>query len=371
VLASDAGAKGLSVASPKPGATLSRTATFTPKLSKQLKQRTTRFELWVDSRRVARDFAAPFKAKFDTTQLADGVHSFQLRAVLGSVKRAVSARTRTLTRKVRVRISNAGAKPAAPADPLPVSREPVVDPVDPRIGAITGGDADYQLIFSDEFDGNTLDNAKWNNQRDDWLKGGVPHNNLEGAWYEPANSTVGGGVLKQTITKRSSKLVNAHGSFDYSTGMVNSNKRFAFTYGYVEARMRVPSCSGCWPAFWMLPARNAWPPEIDIFEFFDSANVKFPYFSSHWNNEAGQLQSMTNPTIDGSDLTENWHTYGLLWTEDSIQAFIDGKPGKKYTGAAVPHEDMYLIIQAAIGIGYGTPDGANLQTDYVHVYRQN
>jgi hypothetical protein len=373
VLAPGALARGLHVASPREGSTLSRTATFTPKLTGELKQRTRRVEVWVGSKMVARDLKAPFKAKVNTRLLQDGLHTFRVRAFVRDGQRLATSRVRTISRKVRAVVSNRTKKPAPPAELPPVAKQPAAPeaPVDPRIGSITGGDADYETIFADEFDGNSLDTAKWNNQRDDWLKGGVPFNNLEGAWYEPANTSVTGGVLKQTITRRSSTLTNPHGTFDYSTGMVNSNKRFGFTYGYVESRMRVPSCSGCWPAFWMLPVKEGWPPEIDIFEFFDSAQSKVPYFSSHWKSETTTHEGTTNIYGDpAGDYTDDWHTYGMLWTEDSVQSFVDGRPGPIYTGKAVPHEAMYLIIQAAIGIGYPTPDGANLQTDYVRVYQQ-
>lgn len=383
-------AASISIKSPRQGATVTRTAVFQPKLSKAVKQRTRRVEIWLAGRRIAVARRSPFRAKVDTTALADGQHVFKVRALLRSTGASIS-RARTIVRKVKVTVSNSGRLNGTPGT-NPVSNAPT--PTTPTTSAtpepevpveqITQPGSNWNLVFNDEFDGTSLDSSKWSGQRDDWTtsrindagqswsKGGFPYNFLEGAWYRPENNTVGGGVLTQSIKKLATPMT-AHadwGEYKYTTGMVNSNHRFGFTYGYVEARMRVASCSGCWPAFWMLPVNSGWPPEIDIFEFFDSASVKFPYFSSHWNDNAGQLQSLTNPTIDGTDLTEQWHTYGLLWTEDGVQAFIDGKPGKKYTGAAVPHEDMYLIMQAAIGRNYATPEGAGLQTDYVRVYQQ-
>lgn len=366
-----ASAKSISVKSPKNGATLSRTATFTPQLTKELKRQAKRVEVWLGNSRLAVDSRAPFRPKIDTRRIADGNYSFKVRVLIRHAKQAGIARARALTRRVKVTVANAPRKgtgrPSTPTKSLE-SPAPVADP---RIGEITSGAANWQMIFSDEFDGTTLDTSKWNNQRDDWLKGGMPYNNLEGAWYKPENSTVGGGILKQTIQRLPSTMTNDHGTFDYSTGMVNSNKRFGFTYGYVESRMRVPSCSGCWPAFWMLPVKEGWPPEIDIYEFFDSATLKYPYFSSHWKGTTTDQEYVTNTYgTPSGDYTEAWHTYGMLWTPDSVQSFVDGIPGPTYTGKAVPHEAMYLIMQMAIGKGYATPAGANLQTDYVRVYQQ-
>lgn len=365
-----ASAKPLTVKSPKNGATLSRTATFTPRLSKSLKKRARSVEVWLGNSRVAVDSRKPFRAKLDTRRLDDGKYSFKVRVLVGSARHPSISRARTFTRRVKVTVANGkrGTRPTSPTKQLEGPAAPVVDP---RIGQITGGASQWKMIFNDEFDGTTLDGSKWNNQRDDWLKGGMPYNNLEGAWYKPENSTVEGGMLKQTIQRLPSTMTNDHGTFDYSTGMVNSNKRFGFTYGYVEAKMRVPSCSGCWPAFWMLPVKEGWPPEIDIYEFFDSATLKSPYFSSHWKGVTTDQEYVTNPYgTPSGDYTEAWHTYGMLWTPDSVQSFVDGVPGPTYTGKAVPHEAMYLIMQMAIGKGYATPAGANLQTDYVRVYQQ-
>lgn len=372
-LTSSASAQPMRISAPKAGATLSRTATFTPRLTKALKKKTHRVEVWVGSKRVALDSKAPFRAKLDTRRLADGQYTFQVRALVRGGKRAFTARAKFVSRAVKAVISNAKRGGKQPSTGVPISKEvaPAAPPVDPRIGDITGGGSGYRMIFNDEFDGSSLNSAKWNNQRDDWLKQGVPYNGLEGAWYGQQNSTVEGGVLKQTIRKLPSQMTTTWGNFDYTTGMVNTNKRFGFTYGYVESRMRVPACSGCWPAFWMLPMKEGWPPEIDIFEFFDSATLKFPYFSSHWKGTTTEQEYTTLPTVNTTEnFTDDWHTYGMLWTPTSVQGFVDGRPGPIYTGKAVPHEDMYLIIQQAIGQGFNTPDGVSLQTDYVRVYQQ-
>ncbi|MFT4049436.1 MAG: family 16 glycosylhydrolase [Solirubrobacterales bacterium] len=371
--ASLASARQIDVASPRDGATLSRTATFTPRLTKSLKKQTARVEVWVDSKRLAVDGKAPFRPRLDTTKLDDGAHTFSVRVIVRKGRKASVARAKTYSRTVSAVVSNAGrAKGGKGGSSGSGTKTTTTTPTtpaqtaDPTVASISNGSAGWNKIFDDEFDGTSLDGSKWNNQRDDWLKGGVAYNNLEDDYYMPSNTTVSGGSLVQTIRKE--KTIDGH---NYTTGMVNSNKRFAFTYGYVEARMKVPSCDGCWPAFWMLPSKTGWPPEIDIFEFFDSDTLKVPYFSSHWKVPTADQEYVTNPFgIWGSDYTQQWHTYGMLWTPDSVQVFLDGVAGPKYTDKAVPHEDMYLIIQAALGKGYNTPDGANLQTDYVRVFQQ-
>ncbi|MGH2958952.1 MAG: glycoside hydrolase family 16 protein, partial [Solirubrobacterales bacterium] len=207
-----------------------------------------------------------------------------------------------------------------------------------------------------------LHRTKFNDQRDDWLKGGVAYNNLEDNYYMPANTTVSGGNLVQTL--RRERTIDGH---NFTTGSVNTNKRFSFKYGYVEARIRVPACDGCWPAFWMLPSRVAWPPEIDIFEFFDSDTDKHAYLSTHWGSQTDH-RSQSAWSSDRL-LTDDWHTYGMLWTSTGVQSFIDGVAGPRFTGDAVPQEAMYLILQQTVGKGYNTPNAVSLLTDYVRVYQ--
>ncbi|MGH2960379.1 MAG: glycoside hydrolase family 16 protein, partial [Solirubrobacterales bacterium] len=198
----------------------------------------------------------------------------------------------------------------------------------------------------------------------------VTYNNMESTPYAANRNTVSGGQLHQTVSGG-------------RTGTVNTLRSYNFTYGYVEARIKVPSCSGCWPAFWMLgstpaPAAQAWPPEIDIFEFFPNIPGGHPLFNSHWRNSSGAVVSLDSispngqrgPTTDMANYTGAFHTYGFAWTRDYVQGYIDGVPGQRYSGPMVPHQAMYLILTLQSAKGYTTPDGSAMHTDYVRVYKQ-
>lgn len=363
-------ANGIGVTTPRSGATLTDTAEIKAKVGQRLASRTVRVEVWIGSKRVATDWAAPYNFKVDTTQLDDGKYQFRVRAVVRSSRQGSAARGISFSQLIKVYVANrksTSTKKPSKTTPSPTPSTPAPTPpaptVAPEIAQITGGAAGWRTVFADEFNGTQLDRTKFNDQRDDWIKGGSPYNGLEGDWYMPANTTVSGGSLVQTIKKQSMN------GAAYTTGMVNTNKKFSFQYGYVESRMKVPACDGCWPAFWTLPSTVGWPPEIDIYEFFDSDTDTHAYFSSHWKSTTAD-QEWTSQWSSSANLTNEWHTYGMLWTADGIQPYIDGVAGPKLTGKAVPHEAMYLIIQMALGKNYNTPDGANLQTDYLRVYQQ-
>ncbi len=240
----------------------------------------------------------------------------------------------------------------------------------------------WQLDFSDEFNGSTLDSTKWVS-----LRGGAgpsgfgyhtyvgnPYNNNENAFYNTANTAVGGGSLNLTL-----KPENNNG-FPYSTGMVQSGPFYAYPVNsYVEARIKVPSCSGCWPAFWSLqsPTESVWPPEFDIFEFFGTDNWRWPNFQQHWGSPG--VDNML-PGLDGhgnnpygdlnANYTGDYHIYGMYWDGTKAVPYLDGVayPANAAT-SNLPTGSMYLIMQLALGKGY-SPAGQNtMSVDWIRVWR--
>lgn len=208
----------------------------------------------------------------------------------------------------------------------------------------------------------------WISQRDDWIKGGIPYSILEGAGYAASNVSVEDGLLK---LRTSSKPA---GGLPTSTGSINSHHIFEFKYGYLEARIRVPSCNGCWPSFWMLSAKDRWPPEVDVFEFFNTLTETFPYSSLHWavNNTAGEeYRNAPLRAYVGQNLVGTWHTYSLLWTEGQVQFYVDGITGPQFAVTSqIPHELMYPIIQLAVYRGLPPLVGSTMEVDFVRAWQK-
>src|SRR2546430_8320393 len=126
--------------------------------------------------------------------------------------------------------------------------------------------AGYQLIFADDFNGSALDTMKWSYNYP-W---GHTHNHR--AYMNENQAIVGGGQLDlQAIAQRdpaAPQPTTSGGvtySLDYTSGAVNTSGKLNFTYGYMEARIKMANVEGTWPAFWTL--QNGWPPEIDVMEF--------------------------------------------------------------------------------------------------------
>ncbi|MCD8049978.1 MAG: glycoside hydrolase family 16 protein [Clostridia bacterium] len=236
----------------------------------------------------------------------------------------------------------------------------------------------YQLVFDDEFDGDTLDTTKWSYNYS-W---GHSHNHA--AWCVEENVIVSDGVLTlKGENVQHPDAVGKQGTFNnkkydiiYTSGAINTHHKYNFTYGYFEARLKMPKGKGMWPAWWML--KDGWPPEIDMLEILCSNPTKLHvnyHYGSSWDKEQSHEQVLDL----GFDSTDDFHTYGFEWTPDYMKYYVDGvQVGSTYTNksAIAQSTGMYMILNLAIDGWDGTPDEttewpALYQCDYVRVWQLN
>jgi hypothetical protein len=313
-------------------------------VGKKSRVRSARF--YLEGKLIATDRKAPFTTTkgttFDTNVLPTGANKLDL--------------------KVRYKIRRANGKIVSAAR----SRGVRVVMFRPPSATLGLSPADWKVGLDDDFTSPAASSAMWKTQRDDWIKHGIPYSNLEGAGYLTSNVRIANGTLNISTSNRSA------GGQNQSTGSVNTNKNFSFKYGYMESRMLIPACTGCWPAFWMLPSGDYWPPEIDIIEYFDTAKQVIPYSAVHWRmNEPDKEDYFSERLMPfgPGNFIGTWHTYGVLWTRDTVQFYLDGVPGPQFSvRSQIPHEHMYPIIQLAIGAGHRPALGSTMQVDYVRAW---
>jgi len=229
----------------------------------------------------------------------------------------------------------------------------------------------YTLVWSDEFDGTSVNSSKWNNIT------GNPGVNNEKEYYQPANTAVTGGNL--VITARQQSV----GGQPYTSGKLETYGKFSTTYGRIEARIKQPMVQGTWPAFWMLGnsinTGAGWPAcgEIDIMEHVNTSNTILG--TMHWNGGSGHVQYGNSINTTPGD----YHIYAVEWDAGSIRWYVDntlyvtGNIANNINNTGAFHNPFYIILNLAIGgdLPGNTIDNGALPTtmmvDYVRVYSIN
>ncbi|MGI5471727.1 discoidin domain-containing protein [Streptomyces sp. CA-132043] len=249
----------------------------------------------------------------------------------------------------------------------------------------TGGSADaaypalpgdqggtYRTTFFDDFTGAGLDRSKWRVVRTGTEMGSV--NGESQAYVDSADNirTANGNlVLTAKYCKGCTKA--GGGTYDFTSGRIDTNTKFDFTYGKVSARMKLPVGDGFWPAFWMLGSNVddpsvSWPAsgETDIMENigygdWTSSALHGPGYSADGNIGAQQHYP------DGGR-ADQWHTYAVEWTPKGMKFSVDDRVVQETTrnklestrGQWVFDHDQYVILNLALGGAY--PAGWNKVT---------
>lgn len=225
----------------------------------------------------------------------------------------------------------------------------------------------YQLVWSDEFNGTSLNTGNWN------IDVGNPGVNSEQEYYQAANVTETGGNL--VITARQQTVDGQ----PYTSGKIETSGKFSTTYGRIEARIALPMVTGTWPAFWMLGtdiATVGWPDcgEIDIMEHVNTTNTILG--TMHWNGGSGHVQYGSSTTTTPGD----FHIYAVEWNSEGINWYVDntlyvtGNITDNINNTGAFQNPFYIILNLAIGgtLSGSTVDNSSLPTsmlvDYVHVY---
>lgn len=240
----------------------------------------------------------------------------------------------------------------------------------------------YELVFSDEFNGDTLDTTKWNTS---YLWGTDLVINSEEQYYvDIANEpdfgfnpfTFDGEHLTINSIETPPELASQSLNQPYLSGVITSYDAFKFTYGYVETRAKVTFGRGYWPAFWLL---NAYyvddKPEIDIMEFIGH-DQDVVYHTYHYYDSEGQLRSTESKPSPGVDYTSDFHTYAVEWKPGTLIFYINNIEVHRVTDSKVSQQEMYVIANTALGGWWaGSPDETTpfpgkYTLDYIRVYQR-
>jgi beta-glucanase (GH16 family) len=249
--------------------------------------------------------------------------------------------------------------------------------------------AGWELTFSDEFEGESLDLGKW--KLSDLWNNGTLSGNGEQQCYVPGGAAQSNGLLaltaRQSFTSASS-CKGASSDLRYTSGIVTTAgcnryetsdyckrlKPFAQAYGYFEIRAKLPKGRGFWPAFWLIPIDPVWPPEIDVMEALGHQPSTI-YHTYHYNSPTGVHEKAGN-VHNGHDFTSTFSTFGVDWQPGLLVWYVDGRETGRFASPHVASQSMYLLLNLAVGGHWpGNPDQAttfpsSMLIDYVRVYRR-
>jgi len=302
------------------------------------------------------------------------------------------------------------------------SAETKTDPsvIDPSLPV-----SDWQMVWSDEFDGSAIDSANWTHEVNCW---GGGNNEKQCYTEDAANSFVSDGTLKLVALP-----AEEGAELPYTSARIISKNKADFKYGRFEIKAKMPFGQGSFPAFWMLPTDETyggWPKsgEIDILETINLKTVNDEgvvennihgtlHYGKEWpdNSHSGKSYSMP----DAVNPADDFHVYAIEWQEGEIRWYVDNylyatqrKSEVRYnskdeavglahqgwfaeyydavTGEMTTHwdnapydQDFFMILNNAVGgdwaentndMGIDAEAFANGQTfeiDYIRVYQCN
>lgn len=231
----------------------------------------------------------------------------------------------------------------------------------------------WVLKFEDDFLGPTLDSNKW---QANWLgnPGAIttPPNSSELAAIDPAQTTFDGtpdGHLR--FTAINSPVTVGGKTFQYRTGLIQSNNKFEFIYGNVKCRMLMPGTANAipwnWAAFWLNGDHpsGTWPSkgENDVMENLSGGPSIHYHFGSPDINKS---LSIPTPLYPWSNY---WHEFQCIWDPTGVDYYVDNVKIGRIT-VADPNP-KYIVLNYAIATAHGGPLKVPMScyVDYVRVYQ--
>lgn len=243
----------------------------------------------------------------------------------------------------------------------------------------------YDLLWSDEFNGSSLDDSIWDY---DPHEPGWTNNELQEYTTSEDNVFLRDGSLVLKAIKS-----EKNGKDYYTSGKIKTQNKKDFTYGKIVARAKVPEGQGLWPAIWMMPTDESyygqWPKcgEIDIMEVLGSS-TDTAYGTIHYGEPHAEQQGTV--VLDSGTFASDFHDYSVEWEPGEIRWYIDDElyltVNDWFTAVSGEDEKPYpapfdqsFFVQLNLAVGGTWPgnpddttdfDNAEFLIDYVRVYQK-
>ncbi len=244
---------------------------------------------------------------------------------------------------------------------------------------------DWKLTLSEEFNGDGLNTDLWNTR----LNWDGPLDSALQA-YTRRRVSVEDGLLKIDAVKGTTHQWDAPDlpARPYSSGIITTYDKFTQRYGYFEARIKLPTARGLWPAWWMMPDRGPeagiwWKRastggganEVDIMEYLTEWGPGRYNVATHWDGYGEDHKSWGDSHLTFQRTTDGYHAFGVLWEPGRMTFYCDGEEKVTWEGDDVSDVPCYLKLCVQMG-GWATknvddealPDATLV--DYVRVWQR-
>lgn len=243
--------------------------------------------------------------------------------------------------------------------------------------------AQWELVWSDEFDGPEIDSSKWTHEVNAW---GGGNNELQYYTARPENSFIQEGTLRIRAIKET--FTGPEGTRGYTSARMVTAGKGEWRYGRIEARARMPLGQGLWPAIWMLPTDwvyGGWAAsgEIDIMEYRGNEPNRVHgtlHYGGPW-----PANTYSGDVYEGPDFSQDYHVFTVEWDEMEFRWYVDGvhyltQTNWFSTAADYPapfDQRFHIILNVAVGGNFlpDPPPNADyfpqeMSVDWVRVYRR-
>ena len=239
----------------------------------------------------------------------------------------------------------------------------------------------WHLTFEDEFNEQQLNTDKWQPNWQGHTNSAIT-NDVSGSYelscFDPAQVTVSGGSLILTALHQPC-TTESGATYQYDSGLVNTRAHYTFTYGFLEAKIWVPTstcgsgdipeapatCVSDFPTFWASGVASSSPEEIDVMEGLQGLAC----FHFHYNHAP-----VTDPNFGGCPTLSQaggWHVYAADWEPGRVTYYYDGENVGTITSPLVPNRPMYLILSLGIPAQWTDQTPASLQIAYVRIWQHS
>ncbi len=235
---------------------------------------------------------------------------------------------------------------------------------------------DWKVTLDENFESGKLDDKIWSITGENYWD--------KSSHFSKDNVILGGGVVKIRFEKK-------HGHHnddpkrqetDYAVGFLTSFGKFTQRYGYFEARMKLPTAPGLWPAFWMMPDRGPeagedWKRsdtghggmEFDIMEYLTRWGPHRYNIAMHWDGYGKDHKATGTDKIYAQPDKDGYIVSGLLWQKGLLVYYCNGHEVLRYENPRVGDVPEHLMFTLPCGGWDNSPlDDAKLPDDFVIDY---